>query len=176
MRAGRILIAGFDRFLAVPRAVAAALILLGIGLNFANVVGRYLFSAPIPWAEEVMIFGMIWIIFLGAALAERDNEHLRIDLLQAMLSPALRRAHHLCVAAIVIAVCAFVAWQSFEVTSLFAGMGDQSAVAGIPKWLMHGAITVGLVLVLVSAVAGLRSRFVESARSVEQSIAARDRD
>ena len=163
MALDRILATGFDRFLAVPKAVAASLILFGIVLNFANVIGRYVFAAPIAWAEEVMIFGMIWIIFLGAVLAERDNEHLKIDLLPPMLPPPVRKLHDFLVAAIVIAVVGFCAWQSFLVTDLFAGLGDKSTVAGIPKWLTHGAITVGLILIVAAAVAGLRSRIVAAA-------------
>lgn len=159
----RLLASGFDRFLAVPRTVAACLVLFGIALNFANVVGRYVFSAPIAWAEEVMIFGMIWIIFLGAVLAERDNEHLKIDLLAPMLPPPLRKAHQVVVAAIVCAVVGFTAWQSFLVTELFADLGDRSTVAGIPKWLTHGAITVGLVLIVVASVAALRAHIVDAA-------------
>lgn len=148
----------FDRFLHLPRAIVGALILLGIALNIANVIGRYVFAAPIAWAEEVMIFGMIWCIFLGAVLAAREDEHLKIDLLPALLPAAPGRILRRVVVLVVVAICAFVAVQSLDVMLLFADLGDRSPVAGIPKWLSHGAITAGFFLLAVATAASLARR------------------
>ena len=69
------------RLMAVPRFLVAALILTSIAINFANVIGRYVFFSPIIWAEEVMIFIMVWCVFIGAVLVTWDGRHLRMDLL-----------------------------------------------------------------------------------------------
>ena len=44
----------------IPRAAIGLILLLAIAINFANIVGRYVFSAPLPWAEEVLSFLVIW--------------------------------------------------------------------------------------------------------------------
>lgn len=62
--------------LGVIRAVLGALILAGVGINFANVVGRYVFLKPIIWAEEVLVFIMVWCVMLGATLVTWENQHL----------------------------------------------------------------------------------------------------
>ena len=47
-------------FVALPRAILGALMLAGIAINFANVIGRYLFGQALFWAEETMVFITIW--------------------------------------------------------------------------------------------------------------------
>jgi TRAP-type C4-dicarboxylate transport system permease small subunit len=75
----------------IPRAAIGAIILLAIAINFANIVGRYVFLAPLDWAEEVLTFLVIWGICLGASAVTFDNPHLDKDLLAALF-PAKHRA------------------------------------------------------------------------------------
>ena len=53
---------------------------------FALVVSRYLFSYSFAWVEELTLFLMIWMAFLGAAMLFRDNDHLSMDLVYKKLS------------------------------------------------------------------------------------------
>ena len=41
-----------------PRLIIGIAVMLGIAINFGNVIGRYLFLEPIIWAEEIMIYIM----------------------------------------------------------------------------------------------------------------------
>ncbi|HWR44479.1 TRAP transporter small permease [Sporomusa sp.] len=65
--------------------IAAALSLMAVFV-FGNVILRYFFNSGLTWAEEVSRFLFIWLIFLGAILALRDNEHLGVDTLVRKLS------------------------------------------------------------------------------------------
>jgi TRAP-type C4-dicarboxylate transport system permease small subunit len=60
-------------------AIAAASLLCIVVVNGANVVARYLFRAPFPWAEELMLFLMILAVFAGAIAVTWRNLHIRID-------------------------------------------------------------------------------------------------
>jgi TRAP-type C4-dicarboxylate transport system permease small subunit len=82
----------------VPRAerlvewlMALALAVMVV-LIFGNVVLRYAFNSGIAWAEEVSRLMFVWLIFLGAILALRQHAHLGVELLQARLPRAARRA------------------------------------------------------------------------------------
>ena len=77
--------------LATIRAALGALILAGVALNFANVVGRYVFWKPIIWAEEILVFIMVWCVMLGATLVTWENQHLRMDAVYHLAPPRLRR-------------------------------------------------------------------------------------
>ena len=43
----------------IPRVVIGLILLAAIGVNFANIVGRYVFLAPLPW-RAVLSFLVIW--------------------------------------------------------------------------------------------------------------------
>jgi len=53
----------------------------------AQVVFRYLLNNSLSWSEELSRYLFTWIIFLGAALAIRDNTHIRIELSLDRLAP-----------------------------------------------------------------------------------------
>ena len=71
----------FDRLTrAIEQALALAFIVAVI-VNFANVVGRYVFDYAFLGADEAQIYIMIWMAFLGAAVVSWRERHLRMDVL-----------------------------------------------------------------------------------------------
>lgn len=71
-------------------AAAASLAIMSI-LIFCNVLLRYLFNSGIVWAEEVARFLFVWITFLGAIGALKDNQHLGVDMLVKRLPPLVKK-------------------------------------------------------------------------------------
>jgi TRAP-type C4-dicarboxylate transport system permease small subunit len=76
----------------LPLTLAALLLLAAIAINFANVLARYLFLASIYWADEAMVFLVIWSIFLAAIAVTYDGSHLTMDLFSARLPPRWQRS------------------------------------------------------------------------------------
>lgn len=70
----------------VAAATMAALILL----MFVSIVCRYIFSAPLMWAEEVIALLFIWAIMIGAMSAQKVRGHLSVDLLVVLFRPRVR--------------------------------------------------------------------------------------
>ncbi|NVM26407.1 MAG: TRAP transporter small permease [Desulfobacterales bacterium] len=56
-----------------------------------EVVLRYIFGLSLIFTEELARYLMVWIVFLGGALAVKDDSHIRINLLVNRLSPGLRQ-------------------------------------------------------------------------------------
>jgi TRAP-type C4-dicarboxylate transport system permease small subunit len=54
------------------------MVLLMTVVIFAQVVMRYVFLSPFPWAEEVGRYLLIWISSLGAAYAVRQGAHISV--------------------------------------------------------------------------------------------------
>jgi TRAP-type C4-dicarboxylate transport system permease small subunit len=52
-----------------------------IALVFMNVLLRYLFSTGLVWSEEITRLCFIFLVYLGAIIAARENRHLLIDTL-----------------------------------------------------------------------------------------------
>jgi TRAP-type C4-dicarboxylate transport system permease small subunit len=68
-----------DRVLAaVVEHAAAALVVVEIAVLFAGVVSRYVFRAPLVWSDELASILFLWLSMLGAVIALRRGEHMRM--------------------------------------------------------------------------------------------------
>jgi len=75
---------------AVSNLMALFLALMGI-LVFSNVVLRYFFNSGLTWAEEMSRFLFVWVVFLGAIGALKENNHLGFSTLVQALPPMLKK-------------------------------------------------------------------------------------
>lgn len=66
-------------FFKLMEVVIVFCIVLMLILVFTNVVLRAVFNSGIDWSEELPRFLFIWMTFLGAVIAMRQNAHLGID-------------------------------------------------------------------------------------------------
>jgi len=119
------------------------MMLAAIGVNFANVVARYVFFRPFPWAEETMQFLAVWIVMLGAAVITRNGEHLRMDALLFFVPSGVRRALEAFNALLAVAICLYVVIQSVPVVQLLTSTGQRSVIARIPMNLMYTSVLLG---------------------------------
>ncbi|MBC7281075.1 TRAP transporter small permease [Hoeflea sp.] len=124
-------------------------ILLGLGLlamvfvNVANAAGRYSGLFGLVGADELLVYGMIWIVMLGAILAARDRDHLSINLLPSAMKGRPAAALQVAIDVATVTVSAFIAWHSFNFIERIAGLNQSSMGLGIPMIVPHSAILVG---------------------------------
>ena len=130
------------------------LLLLGmVFLNVANAAGRYIFKKAIPGSDEVLVFAMVWLVFLGAVLVAIRNDHLGFDLLSRRLSGRPKRCLQAFRCLVISGITGFVAWQSWTVLKKLALVGQSSMATEIPMVVPHAAIFVSFALIsLVSLV------------------------
>jgi TRAP-type C4-dicarboxylate transport system permease small subunit len=140
----------------IPRLILGTLILVGIAINFANVIGRYVFQAPIVWAEEIMIYIMIWAVLMGAVLVSWDSNHLKMDFFTLTLPSPLKESLNFVGAVVFLLVCVFVLPQSLKVVELMVRFDQRSVIARIPMAIPHGAILLGFFLMLVAVAVRFR--------------------
>lgn len=73
----------------IIKYVCVVLMLEMVAICFLQVVTRYGFNFTYKWVEEMAIWSMVWMIYLGSALGAITNQHPRIDaLLNALPSRA----------------------------------------------------------------------------------------
>ena len=75
---------GYCQF--ISYLIAAALALMVV-LVFGNVFMRYAFNSGFSVSEELSRWLFVWLTFLGAIVALRDNGHLGTDMLVGRLGP-----------------------------------------------------------------------------------------
>jgi tripartite ATP-independent transporter DctM subunit len=78
---------GLGHLIEVP---AAILVVLEIVVLLSGVVSRYVFHQPIVWSDELASILFLWLAMLGAAVAFRRAEHMRMTALVAMASPRVQ--------------------------------------------------------------------------------------
>jgi TRAP-type C4-dicarboxylate transport system permease small subunit len=137
----------------IERILAFAFI-AAVALNFINVIGRYGFGRTILSADEVQIFIMVFMTFLGAAVVAWRNQHLRMDVLVNALSPPVRRLIRIAELVVIVILAAFVLWNSTYYAVQMYDIGRVSDTARVPMWIPHGAVVVGFGL--MALIAGLR--------------------
>jgi len=74
-------------FVKIPHVTAGALFLIAAAINIVNVIGRYIFATPVFWAEEILIYIVIWTVFLVAGSITYRGAHLNMDLLYSNMPP-----------------------------------------------------------------------------------------
>lgn len=81
-----------DRFVgAVVELIAALLIVVEIVILAAGVFWRYVLDSPLVWDDELAGILFLWLISLGATIALRRSDHMRMTMVVALLPPGLQR-------------------------------------------------------------------------------------
>jgi TRAP-type transport system small permease protein len=100
--------------LCVGLAVISGLILFGIiGLTFFDVILRYIFSAPIFGARDLLEMGMVVVISLAFPFTWRIGGHIVVDLLPDYGIAAFTVIRDLFVRLIGIFIFGLLAWRSW---------------------------------------------------------------
>lgn len=102
-----------ERWLTLAENTLAATALLGIlFVSLAEITARNLLHSGVPGADVAMRHLVLWVAFLGAVLAVREQRHIKIDVLTAWLPDAwlakLARPFNFFSAA----VCGLLGWAS----------------------------------------------------------------
>src|SRR5262245_9711749 len=74
----------------VIEIVAAILIAVEVIILFAGVISRYFLESPLVWSDELAEILFLWLATLGAVVAFRRNEHMRMTAFVGMASPRVR--------------------------------------------------------------------------------------
>ncbi|MBL0089045.1 MAG: TRAP transporter large permease subunit [Ideonella sp.] len=147
----------FDRALALITEIPAALLVaLETVILFAGVVSRYVFNAPLTWSDELASILFLWLAMLGAVIALRRDEHMRLTTFIGMMAPR-RRAWVEALGVVVVVLFALLMLEP-----AYEHFVDQWVVMS-PALDWHdgvrvGAIGVGCVLLLLIALARLAER------------------
>jgi len=138
-RAAKVLIAAL-------KITAGAMLIASVGINFANIIGRYFFSVSLSWAEEAMLFLMIGCVFLGAGPVGWMGRHIRMDVVISLLPRRARMAFDVLSDLVTIATCIVLSIFAWPVMTMLAELDQRSESANIPLVIPQATLPVGLSL------------------------------
>jgi tripartite ATP-independent transporter DctM subunit len=129
--------------------VAALLIAAEIAILFAGVISRYFLQQPLVWSDELASLLFLWLASLGAVVAFRRNEHMRMTALVGMTSLRVRAFLE------AISIGAALAFLLFMIEPAYEFASDEIDVTTPALELSNAwraaALPVGLVLMAVIA-------------------------
>lgn len=136
----------------VIKVALALLLIAAVLLNCANIFSRYFFNEAYLGSDELQVFAMVIIAFLGTISVTNDREHLRMDVLAHYLRPAQKRYLSMLESLLTMIVCGIMAWASFGFVQRLYSMNQHSGMADIPMWIPHGTITLAFFAITLMAV------------------------
>ncbi|HEV7407654.1 MAG TPA: TRAP transporter large permease subunit [Bradyrhizobium sp.] len=111
----RSLAASLDTTLGMLVEIPAALLVVAeIVILFAGVVARYGLHRPLIWSDELASILFLWLAMLGAAVAFRRAEHMRMTAVVASTRPATRAYLDVVATCAALAFLLLIAWPACE--------------------------------------------------------------
>jgi tripartite ATP-independent transporter DctM subunit len=128
---------------------AALLVLAEIVVLLTGVTSRYVLHAPLVWSDELASILFLWLAMLGAVVALRRGEHMRMTALVGMASPGVRAFLE------VIAIAAPLAFLVLVIGPAVEFAQDEAFITTpaleIPNSWRAAALPVGTALMLLVA-------------------------
>src|ERR1700733_5820458 len=93
---------------------AAILVVAEIVILFAGVVSRYGLHSPLIWSDELASILFLWLAMLGAAVAFRRSEHMRMTAIVASAKPAMRAYLDVVPTCAALAFLLLVIWPAYD--------------------------------------------------------------
>lgn len=123
--------------------VALAYLLMALVLLCCtNIVLRYFFGTSYLAADELQVFGMVAIAFLGAISISSERQHLRMDVLVHSAPKSVKKMLGLLESLVTAGAAGVMAWASAQFVQRVHMMDQRSSMADLPMWLPHGTVTV----------------------------------
>ena len=109
------LIASIDQVLGLMVEIPAALLVVAeIVILFAGVVARYGLRQPLVWSDELASILFLWLAMLGAAVAFRRSEHMRMTAVVASAGPRLRAYLDVVATCAALAFLVLIVWPAYQ--------------------------------------------------------------
>jgi tripartite ATP-independent transporter DctM subunit len=142
--------AAVDRAIgAIVEPIAALLVVVEVIILAAGVFCRYVLVRPLVWSDELATILFLWLAMLGAVVAYRRGEHIRLSVVLRRSSPHVRD---------VLETISSVVTAIFVIELIPASVAffkqeqiDLTPALSIPQSYVVLAIIVGLALILVLA-------------------------
>jgi tripartite ATP-independent transporter DctM subunit len=109
------LLAAIERIAgALVEIPAAVLVIAEIVILFAGVVARYGLRQPLIWSDELASILFLWLAMLGAAVAFRRSEHMRMTAIVGAAGPGVRAYLDMVATGAALAFLLMVIWPSWQ--------------------------------------------------------------
>jgi tripartite ATP-independent transporter DctM subunit len=136
---------------AVVEILAATLVAAEIVILFSGVVARYVLNHPLIWSDELASILFLWLAMLGAVIAFRRDEHMRMTAAVGSLPAPTRVTFDLFATCAALAFLLLIAWPAYEyaqeetfITTPALGLNNAWRAAALPSGIALMAVFAAL--------------------------------
>ena len=124
--------------------VSFVLFWLLAAIVFYQVFTRYVMEDPAGWTEEIARYFLVAVVFIGAAMSVRKNNHIQVDYFYRLMPRALGRVVS---TAVDIFCCFFLGYATWLCWLLLQRIGSsRMAIVDLPMGWVFGAMVFGFAL------------------------------
>ena len=123
-------------------------ILMTLFLTY-QVASRYFLNLSLAWTEELSMYCLIWVCYMGASAAIRERKHLRITMAFDSCSQKTRKKVDIVSNIVSCGFCVFLFIGTTEMLGLILEGNQVSAGSGLPKWVPNLGLPVAFGLMVI---------------------------
>lgn len=113
-----------------------------IGMAAWQVIARAAFDGGAHWGDAFVRVMVLWIAMLGAMVAARSDDHIRIDLMSKFLPESAQKPVQRITSLLTALVLGVFAWYSFQFVQLEYEDGV-IAFGAVPAWMCEAIMPFG---------------------------------
>jgi C4-dicarboxylate transporter DctQ subunit len=145
----------------IEQTLAGLLGLCALVIGLVQVIGRYLTPQhAISYAEEVIVYLVIWAVMLTSSQLVRRDGHVRPDVVLRLMPPGAQRWMEAFNCLVAIVFCGALVWYGWQIVATAQLLDERSSTdLQFPMWVYYLALPAGSVLMLLRYLIRL-ARFV----------------
>ena len=148
--------------------LVTVLLTLMILTAFSQIVLRNFFSAGIDWGDALVRYLVVWVAFIGAAIATREGKHITIDVLSRWLTGRGSIAVQALACFFSAVICGLLTLAAIKFIWFEAQMGG-TAFFTLPVWVPELIMPVAFGLMTLRFVMGMIECGIRSAECGKRS-------
>jgi TRAP-type C4-dicarboxylate transport system permease small subunit len=122
---------------------------LMVGCVVLQFFTRYVLNDSFAWTEEIAIYALIAVVFLGSALCVRASRHIQVDFLYRYASPGIGRALATFVDVVRIGFFGYGTWLTYKYASLIPD--EMMTTINVPKSIVFYTVVIAFALMTLRA-------------------------
>ncbi len=146
--------------------IALAFFWLLAGVIFHQFFTRYALNDSASWTEEIARYLLICVVFVGAAIGVRKNNHVQVDFFYRILPRPLMRLMSTLVDVFRVTFLGYAAWLTWQLMQRIGG--QVMSIIDWPIGLVYGVVLFGFVLMAFRAVQVAIANWRRGASVLEQ--------
>jgi TRAP-type C4-dicarboxylate transport system permease small subunit len=130
--------------------VAIAIFWVMAGAVILQFFTRYVLNDSFAWTEEIAVYCLIGVVFVGAAMCVRISRHIQVDFIYRYLPPLAARILANLVIVLQIGFFAYVSWLVYRYSMLISD--ERMTTVDLPKSIVFYTVLAGFVMMTLRAV------------------------